>query len=429
MVDVRAPVAVWRSVRGLPEFGRLLGVRIASQFGDGLFNGGLAGAILFNPDRAATPGDVAWSFAVLFLPYSLLGPFAGALLDRWDRRYVLVGANAARLVLITGVGTLLAVSADDWAIRAGALLVNGVSRFVTSGLSASLPRVVPREQVVQMNALATAVGAVASFVGANFMLLSRWLFGENDTGAATVIFIVTAPVLVALVLALRFAAHSLGPDATARSIHGSAFYAVATGWLHGLRTVLGTPTVAATLSGLAAHRIAFGINTLLLLVIVRHTGAQGFAGLGVAAVFLAAAATGVFTATVLTPAIVRRVGRFAATNLALAAAAAVQALGAGLLLPVMVLCGFLLGAAGQVVKLCADAAMQIDVDDPLRGHVFAVQDSLFWLSFVGAAAVAAALIPADGHSPALALAGAGTYLVGLVVHTVVGRRGPIAHGR
>ncbi len=71
--------------------------------------------------------------------------------------------------------------------------------------------------------------------------------------------------------------------------------------------------------------------------------------------------------------------------------------------------------------------MQIDVDDPLRGHVFAVQDSLFWLSFVGAAAVAAALIPADGHSPALALAGAGTYLVGLVVHTVVGRRGPIAH--
>ena len=71
--------------------------------------------------------------------------------------------------------------------------------------------------------------------------------------------------------------------------------------------------------------------------------------------------------------------------------------------------------------------MQIDVDDPLRGHVFAVQDSLFWLSFVGAAAVTAAVIPADGHSPALALAGAGTYLAGLVVHTVVGRRGPIAH--
>jgi hypothetical protein len=124
---------------------------------------------------------------------------------------------------------------------------------------------------------------------------------------------------------------------------------------------------------------------------------------------------------------VRRVGRFAAANMALAAAAGIQLAGAGLVLPVMLVCGFLLGAAGQVVKLCADTAMQLDTPDPLRGHVFAVQDALFWLSFVGATAVTAALIPADGHSPELALAGAGVYLAGLVLHTVVGRRGPEDH--
>ena len=76
----------------------------------------------------------------------------------------------------------------------------------------------------------------------------------------------------------------------------------------------------------------------------------------------------------------------------------------------MVACGFLLGAAGQVVKLCADSAMQIDVDDALRGHVFTVQDSLFWVSFIAAIAAAAAVIPADGHSPALVVAGAVVYL-------------------
>jgi len=53
--------------------------------------------------------------------------------------------------------------------------------------------------------------------------------------------------------------------------------------------------------------------------------------------------------------------------------------------------------------------------------VFAVQDALFWLSFVGATAVTAVVIPADGHSPALALTGAAVYLVGLVAHGVVGR--------
>ena len=82
----------------------------------------------------------------------------------------------------------------------------------------------------------------------------------------------------------------------------------------------------------------------------------------------------------------------------------------------MVVCGFLLGAAGQVVKLCADTAMQIDVDDALRGHVFTVQDSLFWVSFIAAITAAAAVIPADGHAPALALAGSVVYLIGLAVH-------------
>src|SRR5262245_28161480 len=49
VVDTRAPIAVWRSVRSMPEFSRLLLVRLVSQFGDGLFQAGLAGAILFNP--------------------------------------------------------------------------------------------------------------------------------------------------------------------------------------------------------------------------------------------------------------------------------------------------------------------------------------------------------------------------------------------
>lgn len=63
-----APVEIWRSVRGLPDFWRLLQVRMASQFGDGLFQAALAGALLFNPDRAADPLSIARAFTVLFLP-------------------------------------------------------------------------------------------------------------------------------------------------------------------------------------------------------------------------------------------------------------------------------------------------------------------------------------------------------------------------
>jgi hypothetical protein len=408
-------------VRSLPDFWRLLELRVASQFGDGLFQAGLAGGLLFNPQRAADPWAVAGAFAVLFLPYSLLGPFAGALLDRWDRRGVLIAANAARVLAVLAVAALLAVGARDLFVLCGALMVNGFSRFVTSGLSAALPDVVPRDQIVTMNSVATATGAAATFLGANFMLLPRWLVGSGDTAAATIIFLVAIPVALAFLLSLRFRPHVLGPDHTA--VHGSPFYAVATGWAYGIRAVKATPPVAATLSGLAAHRMVFGINSLLVLVIVRHTGeAAGFGGLGTAVVFVAATGSGSFLANVLAPPAIRRWGRYATANLALFSAALVQLAGATLDLRVMVSCGFLLGLAGQMVKLCADSAMQIDVDDALRGHTFAVQDALFWMSFIIAISAAAAVIPADGRSAALALSGSVVYLVGLAVHAGVGRR-------
>lgn len=408
-------------MRSLPDFWRLLELRVASQFGDGLFQAGLAGGLLFNPERAADPWAVAGAFAVLFLPYSLLGPFAGALLDRWDRRTVIIAANGARVLAVLGVATLLAVGARDLFVLCGALVVNGLSRFVTSGLSAALPDVVPSEKVVTMNSVATATGATATFLGANFMLLPRWLVGDGDSAAAAVIFMVAVPVAVAFVLSIRFPPRVLGPDSTA--VHGSPFYAVATGWHYGIRAVRQTPAVAATLSGLAAHRMVLGINSLLVLVIVRHTGdAQGFGGLGTAVVFVAATGIGSFLANVLTPPAVRRWGRYATANMALLFAALVQLAGATLDLRVMALCGFLLGLAGQMVKLCADSAMQIDVDDALRGHVFAVQDALFWMSFIIAVSAAASVIPPDGRSAPLALAGSLVYLVGLAVHARLGRR-------
>jgi MFS family permease len=147
MTDTGTPGGTWQSVRGLPEFRRLLELRAVSQFGDGLFQAGLAGALLFSTERAVHPWEIAMSFAVLFLPYSALAPFAGALLDRWDRRLVLIGAQRRP----AGVDARRRRGAGDeprtaWCCCFGALIVNGFTRFVSSGLSAALPHLVPREQ-------------------------------------------------------------------------------------------------------------------------------------------------------------------------------------------------------------------------------------------------------------------------------------------
>ena len=304
------------------------------------------------------------------------------------------------------------------------MIVNGFTRFVSSGLSAALPHVVPREQVVTMNSVATATGGAAGIPRRHLHAACRAGCSAPTTPAPQQSsFIVAVPVAIALWLSWRFPPHLLGPDDSARAIHGSVVYAVATGWVHGARTVAAVPTVAATLAGLAAHRMVLGINSLLVLVIVRHTDTQDVAGLGTAALFFAAAGIGQFLAAALHAG--RRRAGGAGTRPPTAhwpSPRSIQLAGAGLQLPMMVVCGFLLGAAGQVVKLCADSAMQLDVDDALRGHVFTVQDALFWIAFILAMTLAAAVIPPDGHQPALALAGAGVYLLGLAAHAALGRR-------
>jgi hypothetical protein len=73
-----------RDMLAVPDFRRLLRVRLTGQLGDGMFQGALFGAAFFNPEKATSAGEAAVAFATLLLPYSLVGPFAGVLLDRWS---------------------------------------------------------------------------------------------------------------------------------------------------------------------------------------------------------------------------------------------------------------------------------------------------------------------------------------------------------
>ena len=79
-------------------FRKLFTVRLVSQSGDGMFQVGLATLFFFTPERMATAADVAAAFAVLLLPFTVVGPFAGPLLDRWRRRQVLLVGNLVRTV-------------------------------------------------------------------------------------------------------------------------------------------------------------------------------------------------------------------------------------------------------------------------------------------------------------------------------------------
>ncbi len=209
------------TVRESPGLGRLALVRFSSQFGDGLFQAALGGAILFNPERETDPVAIAAGFAVLLLPYSIIGPFAGALLDRLDRRLVLLWASVLRGLLILTTAVLLASGGGDTPLLLCALAAIGVSRFVGAGVSAALPKVVRQSWLVATNSVLTTAGSVVSALGATAAVSIIGIVGAGDRASAIAVACAAVGSAVAAVAAARFTPRSHGPTTTARTNTGA----------------------------------------------------------------------------------------------------------------------------------------------------------------------------------------------------------------
>ena len=413
-----------RRLLAIGEFRRLLFSRFSSQWGDGLFQTGLAGAVVFNPERAVSPSEIAVGFVVLLLPYSVIGPFAGALLDRWDRRRVLVAANLTRGVLILVSAVCVATGVAGFPILLLALIVIGISRFVGAGLSASLPHVVPVPNLVEANALSVTLGAVISVIGGGCAVGLRAVFGEDNTGSGITTAVAVIGSGLAAYLASRFARGALGPDQVSEP--ATAVAAVANGLFDGARAALRTPTVAAGFCALLAHRASFGISLLMTVILMRNSFEDwgpikaGLPGLGVV---LGAGGLGIFLAGLTTARLVTGLGRKRTVFIALGGAALAQfGLGLPMVLATTLVAAFLIAYTGQIVKLCVDAAVQRDIGDETRGRVFALYDMLFNITQALAVAIAATVIPADGESATLIVVATVIYLAGITGFELVSRR-------
>lgn len=399
-------------------------MRFATQWGDGMFQAAIGGAVLFNPERQADPLAVAAGLAVLLLPYSLIGPFAGALIDRWDRRRLLIGANLVRAALVVVVAAVVLTGGAGVQLYLPALAVAGVTRFVLAALSVALPHVVPRQHLVEANTFAVTAGAAMAALGGATSIGLREVVGTGDAGSAAVTLTAATGSLAAALLAAGFRRGRLGPDRTdgRRSTVGSVLH----GFADGARATIATPSVAASFLALGTHRLAFGVSTLLSLLLFRYAFTDagplraGMAGLGEAIVF---AAAGLGTAALATPWMVRRWGRPRTVRVALVVATVTQLTVAALLsLPAVMVAAFVLGLTGQVVKLCADAAVQGEIGDEVLGRVFALYDIVFNVGYVLAVAAAALLSPPDGFAPWLLATAALLYVLGLLGHELQLRR-------
>ena len=396
------------AVRGVREllaerwFPWLYGTRLVSQTGDGVFQASLASAVFFSPDHQTDPKQAAAGFVVLLLPYSLVGPFAGVFLDRWRRQRVLVRANVIRCVFIAATASVLAVNgARGVAFYVTALAALSVNRFYLAALSAALPHVVQRRQLLLANSVSTTSGSFVTIMGLGIALAIRRGVGPSPRGNAIIAISSCTIYLAAAAVARRMPRELLGPDHEAPPL-AHALRRVADDIATGARHVWEHRPASRALGAIAGSRLLFGMSTIGTLLLYRNyfhdhgVLRAGLVGLGQA---FAASAAGYVLAAVVTPIVTARIGkpRWIVTVFA---GAAVSQLALGLpfaMAPLLVGAG-LIGFATQSAKICVDTIVQEEIDDDFRGRVFSFYDTLFNLTFVAASVLAAFVLPMDGKS-------------------------------
>ncbi|MET7679440.1 MFS transporter [Streptomyces sp. NPDC005423] len=407
-------MAVVRDLRALlrvRDFRRLLGVRLLSQGADGVYQVALAAYVVFSPEKQTSAAAIASAMAVLLLPYSLIGPFAGVLLDRWRRRQVFLHGNLLRALLTALTAALMASHVPGQLFYVSALSVTAVNRFVLAGLSAALPRVVDDGHLVIANSLSPTAGTLAATAGGGLAFVVRLLVSDSD---AAVVLLGSVLYLCAALTSLTLAPELLGPErALLHPRLSTALAGTARALTAAVRHLAAPPRreAARALAAMTLMRFCYGALTVMLLMLCRYalssTPGDGLRLLGLA---LGVSGAGFFAAAVVTPWSADRLGPGRWIAVCAAAAALLEpALGLPFTTVPLLASAFVLGLTTQGAKIATDTVVQSSVEDGFRGRIFSLYDVAFNVAFVGAAAVSALVLPSDGRSVVLVSTVAFTY--------------------
>jgi hypothetical protein len=379
-------------------------VRWSGQATDGLFQSALASFVLFSPERQADALSAAVAFAVVLLPYSLVGPFVGTILDRVSRQRALLFANAARGINLLVIAWLVFTGQTGIELTVFVLIAFGINRLILAGLSAGLPLVIESKSLISANALAVTGGSVLVVLGGGLGVAIRNLFDSlavADHADAMLVLIASGGYLTASLLALRLGRKEIGPlphevkEASLKEglIEMREGFAFLRTHQDAIRGILAT----------AVQRGGITALTLTALLLQRNTfnspdnPEDGLRGFGIV---LAIAGIGITIGALTAPYGVARFGRHRWIKWSML----LSAFGPLILVVsqteiALALTGFFVALCGQNVKVTNDALVQSKIDDYYRGRVFAVYDVLVNGAIVSGGLIAALLLPTSGVTP------------------------------
>lgn len=152
----------YRDVLAVRDARSLIIASFWSQLGDWLYNAALLGYVY------VATGSAAWvGAATIFrlLPFALLGPFGGAIADRFDRRRVLLAGDGVRFVIMVVLAVLVTVDAPIAFVIASTALASAAGTAERPAAIAILPRLVGESRLGPANALLHTVQDVGVVIG------------------------------------------------------------------------------------------------------------------------------------------------------------------------------------------------------------------------------------------------------------------------
>lgn len=375
---------------------RLLDLHAASCAGDTLVTIGLAGTIFFAVPAGEARGRVALYLLVTMVPFALLAPLVGPLLDRFrhGRRYALAATMLGRALL----AWIIADNLFGFGLYPAAFGVLALSRAYGVARSAAVPRLLPAGMgLSQAGARASVYGTVAGALVAP-LGAAAFSFGPQwPLRVASIIFAVGAVVS----LNLPPKADSDRPEVMPRIFQVPWRHRVEDGGAGQRPKVLSGRLVIAVLAGSASLRALYGFLLLFLAFSIREpdlpTDLLGLTLGDTAALGLVAGALGL--GTFLSTAIgtrlrIRRPAQLQAVGLGVVA---IVGCWASLHLTLTAVVGFCLvsAIASGLAKLAVDASIQERIPDTVRASAFAHAETLLMLAWVAGGALG--LIPLDGR--------------------------------
>jgi hypothetical protein len=406
-------------IRGSRDFALLLGTQVFAQAGDGIVQAALAKYIAFGGQEgfdlegARSPDELLRIALYIFIPYTILSPFFGVIIDRWDRRRLLFLANGLRAIVIALIAVWGIGRTGDAALFIAFLLTLSSTRVVLATKSAALPTTLGGKDLVVGNAISQMLGALFQIAGVALAFIAA---GAIEVGPIVLFGCVVYAFGAVLALWMQRA-----KERPVRSTLGREVARVASNIVAGVREVAQHPKAAASITTYLWLRLLWSFAIAATGFVARDLLADDDFAIAILTGGALAAGGGLGFL------LARRLHERARTSAHLVVGSAVVA---GIAMSVLgplkfqasiALLMFFLGFGFFLGKISLDTMVQEALGDDFRGRAFSLYDIAYNLAWVAAAAILKVFWADDTQSILIAAMGI-AFLVGVAALAVWYRR-------